>query len=429
MLGIPAESDAAAHAPDAFRIHGSLATRYRGRWTEGAHDNDLYATGSIQFGDPSRNPWTGYFLGELDLDLDGQSNSSGQSPFFGLQDTYDSDLVPRLYAAYVDYHDAAWFDVVRLGRQTVYATPAVAWFDGLSVETRPVSDLELQFGAYGGLAVFAYESLDPSNVLAGAYAELEPWQGAQARLDYMYLEDEKTIGISTANIVGLSLGQSFGANFRFDANGTTLDGHGRDYTLKASWVLPEDDFSVQASFYQLLETQKSLPLQIDPFYTSLLAQFPYYQTRLMASKGFGDKLGLQGGFDLRRVTDESDVGVFNRDFQHGFVTATLTNTLPADLELSVTGDLWYSTGDDITTWGLDLSRQFGDRWGASIGSYFSLFKYDVAQAEEQNDVRTYYAGVRWRQSVAAAWDLRYEYEDDPGFGTFQTLRLGAVWQF
>ena len=149
----------------------------------------------------------------------------------------------------------------------------------------------------------------------------------------------------------------------------------------------------------------------------------------MASKGFGDKFGLQGGFDYRQVTDDGDVGVFNRDFEHGFLTATLTNTLPAQLELSVTGDLWYSTGDDITTWGLDLARKFGERWGASIGSYFSLFKYDVSQNTEQNDVRTYYAGVRWRQSASAAWDLRYEYEDDPGFGYFQTLRVGAVWQF
>jgi hypothetical protein len=426
-IAAPQTKDAAL-APDAFPVHGSLSTRYRGRWTEGAHDNDLYATGSLSLGDPTRNAWTGYFLGEADLDLDGKG-AGAQSPFFSLQDTYDAALVGRLYAAYVDYHGAENFDLVRFGRQTIYTTPVSVWFDGLSIESKALDDSGLKLGAYGGLAVFAYESFDWSNVLGGAYAEIEPWQGSHARLDYMYLEDEREVGVRAANLLGLGLGQSFGTHVRFDANGTLLDGDARDYTLKATWSAPENDLTLQASYYQLLEAQFSLPLQIDPFSSTLLAQFPYHEVRVMASKGFGDKLGLQGGADFRTVSDASDVSTFNRDFQHGFVTATLSNVLPAKLVLSATADLWYGSGDDITTWGVDLSRKMGDGWSTSIGSYFSMFKFDIVQDIEEHDVRTYYANVHWRQTTSRSWDLRYEYEDDPGFGYFQTLRLGAVWQF
>jgi hypothetical protein len=420
-----ADADA---APSSYPIHGSLATRYRGRWTTGDHDNDLYAVGQVQFGDTSRDTWTGYFLGEAALDLDGQSPGGGQATFFSLQDTYDSALTGRVYSAYVDYHGASAFSNVRLGRQTIYETPALAWFDGLRVDSRPISDLQLKFGAYGGVAVYPYETFDSENAIGGAYAELKPWKGATARVDWMYLADDKMFGYVASNLIGLALGQTFGPTFRVDGSGTLLDGRGRDYTLKASWTQPEDDLSVQASFYQLVQPQMSLPLQIDPFYATLLTQFPYYQARLMASKGFSDKVGLQAGFDIRRVSDDGDVGEFNRDFEHGFLTATLTNTLPAKLDLSVTSDLWYSGSDDITTWGVDLSRKFGSTWNASIGSYFSLFKYDLFEVSEKNDVRTYYANVRFRQSVLS-WDVRYEYEDDPGFGYFQTLRVSALWQF
>jgi hypothetical protein len=423
-----ATTNASTSATDAFPIHGSVATRYRGRWTEGEHDHDLYATGSLSLGDPTRNAWTGYVLGEGALDLDGRSPAGGQSTFFSLQDTYDGALTGRLYAAYVDYHESGWFDDLRLGRQSIYETPTVAWFDGLRADTRAISDLKLKFGAYGGVAVYPYETFDHQNAIGGVYSEMQPWKGAHARFDWMYLADDKMFGFSSANLIGLSLGQTFGPYFRFDGNGTLLDGKSRDYTLKASWNLPDEDLSLQASFYQLVQAQMALPLQIDPFFETLMTQFPYYQGRLMASKGFGDRVNLQGGFDIRRVTEQGDVGEFNRDFEHGFLTGTLSNTLPLALDLSVTGDLWYSTGDDITTWGVDLSRKFGARWGASIGSYFSLFKYDLFENHEHQDVRTYYATLRFKQA-ATVWDLRYEYEDDPGFGYFQTLRLGATWSF
>jgi len=255
-----AATNAASSATDAFPIHGSVAARYRGRWTEGEHDHDLYATGSLSLGDPTRNAWTGYVLGEGALDLDGRGPNGGQSTFFSLQDTYDGALNGRLYAAYVDYHESAWFDDVRLGRQSIYETPTVAWFDGLRADTRAISDLKLKFGAYGGVAVYPYETFDEKNAIGGVYSEMQPWKGAHARFDWMYLADDKMFGFSSANLIGLSLGQTFGPYFRFDGNGTLLDGKSRDYTLKASWNLPDEDLSLQASFYQLVQAQMALQL-------------------------------------------------------------------------------------------------------------------------------------------------------------------------
>ena len=75
-----------------------------------------------------------------------------------------------------------------------------------------------------------------------------------------------------------------------------------------------------------------------------------------------------------------------------------------------------------------MSRPFGSGVDASLGSYYSLFKYDLFSIEERDDVRTYYLALRWKRSSASAFDLRYEYEDSE-FGDFQTLRLGARWSF
>jgi hypothetical protein len=417
-----------AAATDALAVHGSIATRYRGRWTDGDHDHDLYAVGTLEIGDPLHDAWTGFVQAETALDLDGRSSAGGQSPFFSLQDTYEGSLTARLYSVYAEYHHAAWFDDVRIGRQFIYDTPAMAWFDGAYVHTRPITDEKLQLGAFAGLPVHEYESSSAGDFIGGTFAEMKPWHGARARFDWMHLEDQTMFGDHSNDLFKLDFGQSFGENLRIDANATRLDDANRDYTVKADWVLPEDGITIQATFYQLLEEQKSLALEIDPFYTTLLTQFPYYEGRLLASKDFGDKLSFQGGADFRRMEHQDDIGEFNRDFDHGYLTALLKNLFTSQLDLSLTGDLWYGGGSDITTWGADLSRKIGSHWTAGVGSYFSLFKYELFANAERDDVRTYYVNARWKNGSLSC-DVRYEYEDAQHTGTFNTLRLGATWSF
>jgi hypothetical protein len=415
-------------ASEPLAIHGSINTRYRGRWTDGDQDHDVYTVATLSVGDPLRDSWTGYVQAELAADLDGKSTAGGQSQFFSLQDTYEGALVPRLFSAYAEYHRASAFDDIRIGRQFLYDTPAVAWFDGAYAHTRPVTGDKLQFGAFAGVPVHEYESSRAGDFIGGSFAEMKPWQGAHARFDWMHLEDQTMFGDHSNDLMRLSVGQSFGENLRLDVDATRLDDANRDYTVKTDWVLPDAGITLQATFYQLLEEQKSLSLEIDPFYTTLLTQFPYYEGRLLATKDFGERFSLQGGADFRRMEHEGDIGEFNRDFDHGYLTAVFKDVLASELDLSLTGDLWYGGGSDITTWGADLSRKIGSHWTAGVGSYFSMFKYDLFASTERDDVRTYYAGARWKNG-SLAWDVRYEYEDAQHTGTFNTLRMGATWSF
>ena len=185
---------------------------------------------------------------------------------------------------------------------------------------------------------------------------------------------------------------------------------------------------MQASFYELLSTQQALPLEIDPFYATLYDLFPYHQARIMASKGFGSKLSVQAGAEARRVSDDSDEGQWNRDFERYFSTLQLSEILPAHLVLGLTGEVWNSQGNDIDSWGVDLSKRFGEVLDGSLGSYYSLYKTDFASGTESDDVRTWFLRLRWKRSKSSIFDLRFDVEDmDPQ--TVQTLRVGWTWRF
>src|SRR5262245_17269833 len=88
-------SDEGTGLPD--WIHGSLTMRYRGRWTDGGHDNDLGGLLALDLADPSTSRVSGHFQGRVDVDLDGKDSNNGLG---SLDDTYDGSVVPKIYLAY-----------------------------------------------------------------------------------------------------------------------------------------------------------------------------------------------------------------------------------------------------------------------------------------------------------------------------------------
>jgi hypothetical protein len=207
-----------------------------------------------------------------------------------------------------------------------------------------------------------------------------------------------------------------------------LDGDPRDFTLAGTLASPDGGLVMRLSYFQLLTAQAQHTIEFDPFYESLLELFPYGQARALVSKAFGDAWVLEGGVDVRRVLDQDDVGQFNRNFDRLFATASWLEGLPWDLQASVTVDSYDSQDDEVLTAGADLSRYFGEADRATIGTYYSLYKYDIAQNEERDDVRTWYVGLRHRLDDARRLDGRYEYEDAIQ-GEFHTLWLGFTWSF
>jgi hypothetical protein len=419
------EASAAKDDEDGLRIDGYLASRYRGRWRGGDSDHDLDEVLWLEIGDPAKDRVSGRLMASVLADLDGHESAS--SPLFSLADTYDSSLHARLFEAYADVKSSK-LSTLRLGRQMIWGTPELAWFDGVLVESPQWRRERIRLGAYGGVPVHLYESSPEGDAIAGLFVEKRPWNGARARLDWMHLEDERRTAEHEDDLFGLGLWQGIGRSARLEARYTNVEGSSRDVRAAATWFDVDRSLLVQLSHYRLLETQDALVLELDPFSETLQELFPYDQTRLLASKGFGESLDLQLGADLRRVSDEDDVGVFNHDFERYFVTGTLPETLPADLALALTLEAWESDPTEVRTWGADLSRRFGERLDLSLGSSYALYEYDALLGRERDDVRTTYLRARWRRSERTSFDAGYEYQDDD-LEDSHVVRLGTTWSF
>jgi hypothetical protein len=419
---------AAAEEPeDGLAVHGSLVSRLVARRNSDDSDLDLYALLSVDVGDREQDDWTGYVLGRVSKDLDGDTGGE-DSTFASLEDTYDDSLNGRLYEAYVEGH-ATGLEVLKLGRQGLYDTPEYVRIDGARLETEPTGSDRHSFGFYAGRPVHEYESSSDGDEALGIYAENRPWDGARARLDYMYLNDEELLGSDNNDLWAVQLDQTIDRKVMLHGDYSLLEDRPREYTVRGTWVDPQEGMLVQASHHELLSTQKLLVEEFDPFYESLLEYYPYRQEGLLVSKSFDEDFDLSGGADIRRVTDDDDIGEFNREFDRYHATGTWHDVFMADLSVALTAETWQADGsDEVATWGLDLTRVFTEDLRGSVGSYYALFKNDFLLEEEREDVRTYYVSLRYRIDPQLSWLFGYEYEDAED-DDYQTLRARATWRF
>jgi hypothetical protein len=408
-------------------IHGSLSSRLRFRWTGSDHDTDLYETLSLTVGDAERQTVTGYLLARMAVDLDGTTHSKGYYVFDSIQDTYTSPVTAQLYEAYGDLHRVGPVELARLGRQTLYETPVVAYLDGARVETEDLTGLKLRFGGYGGVPVHFYESSPQGDLIAGLYGQVQPWKGGRARVDWMHVDDQTYFGDFGNDLFGFSAWQELFERVQLYGQYTRLEGRSRDVTARATWREPEWDLVVQGWFYELLRTQRDYAIEFDPFYNAALEYHPYLQTRVLVGKGIGEYVTVDGGAEVRRLKDPADEGDFNHNFQRFFVTPTVQGVGLKGLSVSLTGEIWKSD-DEIRSWGADVTQKFTEALRGSVGTYFSLYKYDYYSATERDDVRTYYLRLRYKLAKDLRLDGGYEYEHS-SVDTIQTLRLGVIWDF
>lgn len=412
-----------------YPLHGTLSTRFRMRRTPSADDSDAYVALFLEGGDASLDDWTFRVDAQAIADVDGAERST--SPFFSLEDAQGGAFHGYVYEAYGERHRLGAFDSIRVGRQTEVETPVFLWFDGVSARTRSFGSSRATFGACAGRSVRQFEPSGGDERLFGAFASVRPWRRARVRLDWAHVEDPERTGGEGDDLVQLALGQGIGEHLQLDASVSRLEDATRDASLRATWIDAERDLVVRASWYGSFETQSTQVLELDPFTSALLELFPYQQGRFAVSKGFGDHVRADVGAELRRVIDDDDEGLFNHDYERAYATLALAK-LPLDLDVSLTGEDWNASGNDVSTWSAELGRtserERGDRGRIALGTAYWLYRFDLFQLDEREDVRAWY--LRWREQRRAGlgWDLRYEYEDDPG-EDLQTLRVGATWSF
>jgi hypothetical protein len=412
-------------ATDSVPITGYLKTRYWARWTNSESDHDLYQTLYFDIGDPATDSVTFHFMGRASADLDGRDNPS---LFSNITDTFESRVNGRLYDAYADFANALSLGAARVGRQQIYETPVVAYFDGLLLESEPFWDSEVQMGLYGGIPVALFESSSEGDSIWGAYTQARPWAGGRVRLDYMDMDERYLSSNPRDKLLGLGAWQSIGDHWTVDGQYTMQNWNSRDFRLGGRYYDLQSDFSAQASYYNLLKPQRRQVLELDPFFNSLFEYFPFQQFGVLATKGIGDHVNLQGGIDIRRVTDGSDIGSNNRDYERYFLTAGIREVGWKGFGFSLTGDIWDSGERDINTFALGLDQELAGGWGLSAGTYFSLYRFDVLTGQERDNVRTYYLKARYLPSKDWVFDLNFSYEDTD-IVDFYGLILGVTWRF
>lgn len=429
----PVERAPARAEPDRAPYRGSVTTRAVVRTAGSDRDVDLTAYVEADLGDTGDGPgptgaearWSARFAGRLHADLDGDRGDA----FDGLDDSHDSRVVARVYDAW-----AAWAPEsdtvrrVRFGRQSDADTPVFVVYDGVRVESAPLGEADLSFGAYGGASTHQYESSNDGDRLFGLWAAGTPWHNARARADWLHAEDERTIGAQEDDLFGLSLRQRLSREWRASAAWTALGSEGRDLDLDATWNSVDGRRLVRATYYELFETQRANPLEFDTFSDTLFDWFPFRRGTLLGSTRIDDDWRIEGGYDVREVHDEADEGRFNRDVRRAHLTAAWEGALGAGTTLSLTGEQWRSDARDVETYGVTLAKKLAAGSDVSIGTYYAAYEFDELLLLEREDVRTWFTSYGRKLDDALDLDASYSFQDTE-FEEFHTLRMTLRWHF
>ena len=426
-LEAPVQEEALQVAPPEAKVSGYADLRTRSRWAEdrGDDDHELYGIIAADMETGGEHSWGVHVMARGRYGLNSQTPDS---VFFNELDTHDNRLDGDIYHAYVDAPVDDYLALLRVGRMVIFNTPRTAYLDGIIAETNPTGPAELAVGAYAGNSVHLSEAWPSDEWMGGMYGSLQPWERGKFRVDWMRLNDDVRFDERITNLISFDLSQRVTKNLRLEGEFSLLNGARNDTNVKGFWLLPEQDLTVRLSYYRLLKAQTDFAYELNPFFNSMRTHHPYDQAQLVVSKTFGEEFQLFGGLDTRRVENGADVGTYNRDFDRYYLTAALLELLPLQTTVSATGEIWDSPGNDIQTWGLDLTSKVDEMTKASIGSYYSLYKYYLDTNAERDNVRTFYGEFRRELSESMSFIARYEYENEV-IDTFHNLRLGLTWRF
>ncbi len=420
----PAEPDQ-RKAHDESLVHGFLRTRFQGRWTAGAADRDIITTLSLDAGDAKRDRVTAHFLGDGSVDLDGHTTTEGSYQFDSQRDSTGQDIVGRVYSAYLDIHRVGPL-AVRLGRQSVYETPEISYFDGVRIDTEDRS-LPVQAGAYAGWSVHLYQGYAKDDHVGGAYAEARPWKDGRTRLDWQRIEGRNGDFDYRSDLVSLAAWQRLAKHVDLHVRYTRQNNDSRDLFARCTLQLPEDDFRTQASYYELIKPRRGDVADADVYYPILKDYQPYREIRVLLSKGFASTVNLDLGVDIRRLDHDKQSSTFNHEFDRYFATIALHDLVAKGTSFSVTGERWYTRGRHYESMGADLSALLG-RTRLSAGTAHYLYEYDQASDQERVEVQTWYVKAEHRYNESLRLRLTYEYENDVS-AHYNELRCEAICNF
>ncbi len=414
---------AAAPAPPALGVRGTLSLRYLGRWADD-RDQDLRGVLAFDVGEADAHPLTFHFVGRGQLDLDGRQQANG---FNGLEESFGRAQTGRIYDAYLDVHAVEGLGIARLGRQSIYDTPELAFFDGVRVQSEELGTLRAWVGGYGGVPVHLFEASARGDWLGGVCAGARPWRGGRVRLDGMYARDRTTGGTLDDDLWAVSVWQSMSDAVSLHGSHSWLGGAARDLRLTLDAAASEG-LDVRARYFELLRTQHWRALEFDPFSSATIAYRPYRQLDLSVAQALGEVAEVAVGYDLRRLADRSAEAAFNREFDRAYATLAIDGVGGMDFGGDVTAEHWDSSGEDVFAIDASVRAALSAQWRATVGTAYWHYKMDHLRGREQERVRAYFLRFDGRLGDRLRFDLDYSYEDGE-FDRYHSLRGGLTWQF
>lgn len=418
--------------PTRWDTHGTLSLRYRYRLSHGEEDEDLYQYGYFagERIEDGKTKFEWLFDGLVMEDLDrfestGGSIGSNVFPFTDAGNTFGERVHGYLYEGYLEVYPDGPISSARLGRQSIYREDGIV-FDGLRL--RGPSGKPFVLEAYGGLPTHFYESSPSGDFLGGVGARVRPVEEIRIGLDWVYIRDR----IRDANDPSdrLTIGSVEWrplANLRAGARASFIDARDRRQELSLHWRLPATGLEVrtravrQNSFVTFYTNEFSPYIQVEGKYA------PYFQWDLDVAQPFATYFEVGGGTRIRELLDESDEGIFNREFRNGHGWLAFGELVPG-MRFEARVDVWDANQGSIVSEGVSLRQDFGRTARAEIGTEFALYRFDPWSGTEREEDRVHYGSLEWFFLEWLSACVRYEYERDAereyhGVDTSVTLRF------
>ncbi len=378
-------------------VNGYLDFHYTWRFDdEGDSDQKLYEILSLSFGDKKSGWITGYISARLAQDLDGFDNPD---PYLSIENTHDR-FYPRLNAAYVDLRPGWNFlEVARLGRQWLSDIPVVIRMDGIRLETPPMEHtFHTRVILFGGIPWYVNESSRSEKRVYGLGFEFRPWDLTRFSVFYTRLNevyDQEWVNASNEitardDLVSFDLRQNFLQNLMtFYGTYSNLNGDSRDSQLRLAYNSEDGRWGAALNYRILYTTQKAQSIELDPYFSVLRSYYPYQELGFDVRRFFTDKLSADLGASFRRVSDDSDRGPFNHDFNRFFLTGTVQKWPLEGSEIALTGNL-YDANEGDKFWAVEgsWSQDLSEDLSGEVGTSYALYHLDRFTINEREHIRS-----------------------------------------
>ncbi len=401
----------------ALKVSGSLNSSYYFRSYDGRDDSDLYSFFSLRLTDIAKDTLDGGLSVLWHEDLNSGSPLRGTETYDPFLDIYDSSGDRfRFFTGYLDVKNAVWEESrLRLGRQYLDEIDQ-AHFDGASYRFSPVEPLEITL--FGGQPVTFYSPTSGDAIYGSNFAYQFSKQTRAALRYYRYDADGFRDDLAAAE-----LWHMFTPELQTHAEFSLLDGSPYLFKNDLFYRLDSWDLDILGQVIHLFDEVGDHTINFNPYFPLLYSYEPFTYGSVLFTKGLGDYVSLNAGFDFR-VTDENldPLSKYtNRDYVRGTLGTELYPT--KSLTLSVNGEYWSVDDEDrfvgvsgeveyqpARQWTLTAGAEYGEYVQEYLDEFLFLFG-DRRFVRVTPDVITYYARIKWQPTSRIYTAARFEVED------------------